>query len=232
MEVIIQRQESSLLLTRAFPSFIMTKYKILVKKGLFRLPKIYSDHERAYIKKRLKEEAAYCLSVLGIRRTTVDKLVERVKIPKGTFYLFYESKELLLFEVLMEQHEIIEKQLIDGIKALQQPVTIEGLTEIIYRCFKATDESSLLRLLTTGEIDLLYRKLPKEVMQTHFLQDSTMINNLVGRVSCSDKINPDHFAAAFRNLFIGMIYKREMGEEYYNEALKLTIRGLVLQMLN
>ena len=60
-----------------------------------RLPKSYSDQERAYITKRLKEEAAACMGKFGIRRTTVDELVKRVKIPKGTFYLFYPSKELL-----------------------------------------------------------------------------------------------------------------------------------------
>ncbi len=196
------------------------------------MPKVYSDNERVYIKKRLKEEAAYCLSTFGIRRTTVDHLVERVQIPKGTFYLFYEAKEILLFEVLLEQHETIEKQLLDEIKALQQHITAESLTEIIYGFFKAIDETGLLRLLTTGEIELLYRKLPQEVMQAHFLHDSTMIKDIVGMVSCTEKINTDYFAAAFRNLFISMIYKREAGEEYFNEALKLTIRGLVLQMLN
>lgn len=89
-----------------------------------------------------------------------------------------------------------------------------------------------MRLLTTGEIELLYRKLPQEVMETHFLHDSTMIKDIIGMVSGSGKINADYYGAAFRNLFIGMIYKREAGEEYFNEALKLTIRGLVLQMLN
>lgn len=202
------------------------------QKGEVKLPKIYSDNERAYIKKRLKEEASYCLSTFGIRRTTVDELVERVKIPKGTFYLFYGSKELLLFEALLEQHETIEKQLLNEIKALEEHITTENLTEIIYSFFKAIDETALLRLLTTGEIELLYRKLPQEVMDTHFLHDSTMIKDIVEMVSCSDKINTDYYAAAFRNLFIGMIYKREAGEEYFNEALKLTIRGLVLQMLN
>ena len=62
------------------------------------MPKSYSEQEREYIRKRLKEEAADCLARYGVRRTTVDELVKRVNIPKGTFYLFYKSKELLLFE--------------------------------------------------------------------------------------------------------------------------------------
>jgi len=194
------------------------------------LPKTYSDDERAYIKKRLQEEAAYCLSNYGIRRTTVDELINRVKIPKGTFYLFYDSKELLLFEVLLEQHELIEKQMFDEIRALRSHVTSDSLTEIIYHFFKEIDQTGLLRLLTTGEIELLYRKLPQKVMQDHFIHDSSTIKTILESLSLPENINVNHFSAAFRNLFISMIYKREMGDEYFDDALKLTIRGLVIQM--
>lgn len=72
---------------------------------------LYSDQEREYIIKRLKEEAAACMGQFGIRRTTVDELVKRVNIPKGTFYLFYKSKELLLFDVIQEQHELVNQKL-------------------------------------------------------------------------------------------------------------------------
>ena len=72
------------------------------------MPKCYSDQEREYIKKRLKEEAVACMGQFGIRRTTVDELVKRVNIPKGTFYLFYPSKEMLLFDVSQENINLIK----------------------------------------------------------------------------------------------------------------------------
>lgn len=64
----------------------------------------HDQKEANYIKKRLKEEAGICLAQFGIKGTTGDELVRRVKIPKVTIYLFNKSKELLVFEVLMEQH--------------------------------------------------------------------------------------------------------------------------------
>ena len=39
------------------------------------------------------------------------------------------------------------------------------------------------------------------------------------------------FSAAFRNIFISMVYGREIGDESFDEALKLTVKGLVMQML-
>ena len=82
------------------------------------MPKSYSDQEREYIKQRLKEEAAVCMAQYGIRRTTVDELVKRVNIPKGTFYLFYKSKELLLFDVILEQHEIVDQKLYEAVSRI------------------------------------------------------------------------------------------------------------------
>ena len=82
------------------------------------MPKSYSEQEREYIRERLKEEAAQCLAKYGVRRTTVDEIVRRVKIPKGTFYLFYKSKELLLFEVIQEQQENINRQLYQAVSEM------------------------------------------------------------------------------------------------------------------
>ena len=56
------------------------------------MPKTYSEQEREYIDKRLREEAMNCMAAYGIRKTTVDELVRRVRIPKGTFYLFMSPK--------------------------------------------------------------------------------------------------------------------------------------------
>ena len=56
------------------------------------MPRAYSDQERAYIRQRLHEEAILCIKQYGMRKTSVDELVRRVNIPKGTFYLFYPSK--------------------------------------------------------------------------------------------------------------------------------------------
>lgn len=103
------------------------------------MPKSYSDQEREYITKRLKEEAAACMAQYGIRRTTVDEIVNRVNIPKGTFYLFYKSKELLLFEVIQEQHETVNRELFKAISEIAHTdFSAEKLTDLIFDFYKMT----------------------------------------------------------------------------------------------
>ena len=59
------------------------------------MPRAFSEAEKSFIKERLLQEAEACLSLYGVRKTTVDELVQRVKIPKGTFYLFYTNPRKL-----------------------------------------------------------------------------------------------------------------------------------------
>ena len=55
------------------------------------------------IKERLQKAAVESMIKYGVRRTTVDCLAKGANIPKGIFYLFNDSKEELLFEVLEKE---------------------------------------------------------------------------------------------------------------------------------
>ncbi|MEH2936687.1 TetR/AcrR family transcriptional regulator [Acutalibacter sp. JLR.KK004] len=120
------------------------------------MPKSYSEQEREYIRKRLKEEAAKCLARYGVRRTTVDEIVKRVNIPKGTFYLFYKSKELLLFEVIQEQQENVNRKLYQTISGIASTeLSAEKLTDVIFEFYKMTEEMLILKLIDVNEVELL-----------------------------------------------------------------------------
>ncbi|MGG5318328.1 TetR/AcrR family transcriptional regulator [Enterococcus sp. AZ072] len=193
------------------------------------MPKVFSEDERKFIDKRLREEAAYCLTNFGVKRTTVDELVKRVQIPKGTFYLFYDSKEELLFRALLDLHEQIEKELVKLIDDLTDIRNVELVTDALLDLFKLADQFGLLRMMTTGELDLIYRKLPNEVFQAHLADDFDAVEAIFILLEVPlEKI--DGYAAAFRGLFVTMLYKREVGEVHAFEALRLCIRGLVIQM--
>ncbi|WP_313131820.1 TetR/AcrR family transcriptional regulator [Anaerocolumna sp.] len=195
------------------------------------MPKCYSQQEREYIIKRLKEEAAKCLSQYGIKRTTVDEIVKRVKIPKGTFYLFYKSKELLLFDVILEEHDKIEKQLLEALSSLNpKEITFEEMTDLLFSFFKAVEDIPILKMLNSGEIEILTRKLPEDIVAEHLLQDNSMIERLFEKIVPKGK-NMEVFSVAFRNIYFATLHKNEFDERHYDDALKLLIRGLVIQLL-
>lgn len=195
-------------------------------------PKSYSEQERGYIQKRLKEEAAKCLAQYGIRRTTVDEIVKHVKIPKGTFYLFYRSKELLLFEVILEQHDWMEQKVYQSISTLDpETLSADKLTDTLLGFYKMSAEMSVLKLLNSDEIELLARRLPQETLAEHFGDDDAMMERIFAALPMKPGAAPKAFSTAFHFLYFSSLHKGEIGGENHEKALRILIYGLVTQLI-
>ena len=196
------------------------------------MPKSYSEQEREYIKKRLREEAAKCLARYGVRHTTVDEIVKRVNIPKGTFYLFYQSKELLLFEAIQEQHEVVNQKLYKAISNLAtQELSAEKLTDVIFKFYKMTEEMPILKLIDLGEVELLVRKLPRETVEEHLQDDTDTIEKMFALLPVKKEVDMKVMSAAFHAIYYATLHKAEIGEEQYDDALRTLIYGIVTQVI-
>lgn len=194
------------------------------------MPKTYSDTERDYIKKRLIEEAQSCLTHYGLRKTTVDEIVRRVNIPKGTFYLFYESKELLVFDVLNEYHDKIQQELGQRLSAVRQSVTAEAMSRIIFDMYKEVEASFLFKFITGGDLELLLRKLPPELSLSHAQKDDLNVEQLVSMIPGITQERIKALSGALRAIFMSMLHRNEIGEDIFEEALYLMIRGVISQI--
>lgn len=194
------------------------------------MPKKFSDTEKEYIKKRLKEEALKCLTTYGVKKTTVDELVKRVNIPKGTFYLFYESKELALFDAINDLHDDIRIKLMGQLEKFSEGLTVEDLTDFLYRLYKSVDQTGLMPLIANGELDYLIRRLPEDKVKEHLIYDDSSVEQIFAFL-CPGKENIQVFSGAFRAVFLSMLYQREIGMEIYDDVIKMMIRGIVIQVL-
>ena len=196
------------------------------------MPKCYSDQEKEYIRKRLKEEAAKCLGQYGIRHTTVDEIVKRVNIPKGTFYLFYQSKELLLFDTILEIHDQIETELYQSFENFSgKDCNAEVVTDTIYGFYKKAAESPVLSMLNPDEVELLARKLSKEVLAGHLEEDNSMIEKIFQNLPLFKDVDSEVISTAFRSIYFMTLHSNEIGEEHFNQALRMLVYGIVIQFM-
>jgi AcrR family transcriptional regulator len=161
----------------------------------------------------------------------VDELVKRVKIPKGTFYLFYENKEVLFFEVLIELHEAVEGKFRTTLQENKGKVSVDCLTEWITQMYLDTNNLSMLKVMETGDWEILMRRLPEEAIAEHAGHDYDLILMLAKVVPEIAKKDLEVFVAALRAVFIMIVYQREIGAKDFPSVLRLTIRGIVLQLL-
>jgi len=195
------------------------------------MPKTLSESERAYIKERLKTETQKCLATYGIRKTTIDELIKRVGIPKGTFYLFYESKEQLLFEVIMDFDKEAQDQLLQEVSALPGVPDADAFTDIILRFYRRVDESFLPRLMQNGELEYFMRTVPPELSRQHAERDKEAMKRMFAAFPGMQSDRAAVLSAAFRGVFLTLLFKDEIGAEIYEDALRVLIRGVALQLL-
>lgn len=64
------------------------------------MARAFTEKEKEQVAVALKQAAEACLMAYGVRKTTVDELVQRANISKGSFYAFYPSKEVLFLTYL------------------------------------------------------------------------------------------------------------------------------------
>ena len=195
------------------------------------MPKTFSESERAYIQERLKTEAKKCLATYGIKKTTIDELVKRVGIPKGTFYLFYESKERLLFDVILEFSDEIQAQLLQEIAKMQTIPSVDTLSDIILRFYLKLDESFIPRVMQNGELEFFMRSLPPELSQMHAAHDQSAVEQLLCMLPGMQKKRAEVFSAALRSIFLSILYKDQIGPDIFDETLWILVRGVVIQLL-
>lgn len=195
------------------------------------MPKSFTESERAYMKNRLMKEAQICLTQFGMRKTTVDELVKRVNIPKGTFYLLYSSKELLFFDVFCQLHDELQSQLLSQIHALEGNVTPDAITDLIFGLYKQVDSPFLYSFIASGDLELLIRKLPPEVAMAHAEEDNFSMEQLLSLLpGVHTEGNIQVFSAVLRAIFMTMLHKKEIGEDVFDDAIKVMLRGVVLQL--
>ena len=194
------------------------------------MPKTFSEHERTYIKNRLIEEAEICLGIYGVKKTTIDELVKRVNIPKGTFYLFYASKEILFFDVINKYHQQVNNEINDQLNKMSEPLSIETLTTLIFKMYQSVYSSFIYQLIKANELELIIRKLPLKLKIDHIDNDDFNVEILLKQIPGTDQTKISIYSTSLRAVFLAMLHKQEIGDDRFDDVIRLMIRGIVMQI--
>lgn len=190
----------------------------------------FSDNEKELIREKLVEVAQACLSKYGVRKTTVEQIVQMTGIAKGSFYNFYASKEILFFTVLEEY----QKSVIDALTSKlheEEYMGIDKFTELIYELYQNVRKSFIMNIIQNQEFEYLMRKLPKELIINHHSLDDILTKKIFSYIRIKDDVNIDVVTASLRAIFMSMVYIEEIGEKDFDEVLRLLIKGLALQIV-
>lgn len=190
----------------------------------------FTDEEKKLIRKKLQKVARECIKRYGVRKTTVDQMVAMADISKGSFYNFYSSKEMLFFTVLEEYQIDIMNRLAEQLEQKNQ-INADQFVKLLYDFYQDFRYSFVLTIFKNNEMELLIRKLPKEVIETHHLLDDRMVEKIVSRINIRETVSVEIVSALFRTIAMSILHTEEIGEKQFDMILKLLIQGIVGQII-
>ena len=189
----------------------------------------FTSEEKEVIRKKLHKVAKECLQRYGVKKTTVDQMAAMVDISKGSFYNFYSSKEMLFFMVLEEYQIDVMNRLTEQL-GMETKIDTNRLVQLLYDFYQDFRYSFMYTIFKNHEMELLVRKLPKEVITNHHMIDDRMVKKIVSRINIRENVSVEIVSALFRTIAMTILHIEEIGEEQFDTTLKLVIQGIVEQI--
>ena len=189
----------------------------------------FTSEEKEVIRKKLHKVAKECLQRYGVKKTTVDQMAAMVDISKGSFYNFYSSKEMLFFMVLEEYQIDVMNRLTEQL-GMEVKIDTNRLVQLLYDFYQDFRYSFMYTIFKNHEMELLVRKLPKEVITNHHMIDDRMVKEIVSRINIRENVSLEIVSALFRTIAMTILHIEEIGEKQFDTTLKLVIKGVVEQI--
>ena len=183
----------------------------------------FTEEQNETIRRDLIREARCCGVTVGMRKTSVEQLTEAVGISKGSFYKFFDSKELLFFAVLEDIHT---ECFAAAQKSLQENAAIDPASRtaaaILAACRWLSETKAFVFI--ENDAEFLLHRLPEEVKTAHYHDDETHIRLLLEKYDLAPNRGISLAAATVRELILTVSHKEQIGE-LYPQVLETLVYG-------
>ncbi len=183
----------------------------------------FTEEQNETIRRDLIRAARRCGVTVGMRKTSVEQLTEAAGISKGSFYKFFDSKELLFLAALEDIHAegfaVAQRSLAEN--AALAPA--ERAAAAILAACRWLSETQAFVFLENDE-EFLLRRLPQGVKDAHYHDDDVHIRALLEESGLRPRGGMDLAAAAIRGLILTVSHQEQIGA-LYPQVLETLVYG-------
>jgi len=199
------------------------------------MARTFSEREKKSIKNNLYSKGKELFSTLGLKKTTIDDLVNSAGIGKGSFYKFFPSKEILYLEILEEEEKNIRSSM--ALEHLNgKNLTKENLKDFLSGISIYIDKNPiLLKMFDENSLELIMRKIPPERIAQHMKNDSKWFSALFQNWKTEGYLpneNEDVISALFRSIFILFTQKEVIGKDLFLPTMDLLFDFIAAGVIN
>jgi AcrR family transcriptional regulator len=196
------------------------------------MPRGFTEQEKRAIREKLIEKGRQHFERFGVRKTNVADLAREAGIAKGSFYLFFESKEDLFLTINEAFDKKLQREISRRLEKSQNPK--ETLRKFLLHVLDLFEIDPMLKLaVNKEEFESLSRKIPPDKFRRH--QESTMafLTRLVERWQQDGIIrdyDPKVIVGAVKSLYFVVLHRDFIGKAVFRQVADLLIDSLVVNL--
>jgi AcrR family transcriptional regulator len=193
------------------------------------MPRPFTEEEKYQIRLKLLQVASDSMVQMGIKKMSVDEIVKSVGISKGGFYLFYPSKEALIFDVIQTTQENIRKDL-KQVLLEKWDTPRELFVRFLGFLFDVFEKYPVMKVIAQPEeMSILMRSVPLERQQNEQKDDDDFFIAIFDdwkTIGLVTHIDSKVLAGIPRLVMVLVLQKEMIGEDRFEDLIKLFINGL------
>ena len=197
------------------------------------MPRRFSPDDRARIALRLRDVGRHAFAAYGLRRVSVDELARAAGISKGAFYLFFDSKEALLLDLLQSFEADFQRRLLDEVlKPDLGP--LESLRVLLATAVEVRGTEPLLRNLSDIDLATLMRGIPPDKVTALRDADVTSARRFVDywrEHGAPISIDAEVLTGLMRAIVLSSFREQVIGPNVYEQVIQLMIDAVAANLV-
>jgi AcrR family transcriptional regulator len=189
------------------------------------MPKAFTKPQKEMIEAQLIQATMARLNRLDEEKLTVDQLVRDVGISKGAFYLFFDSKEALIFRTIVSFHDLVEAEMQELIMKSGTKDQKALFIDIMNALYASVQQAPWLLKLEGAMYQDLVKKIDQNALDAHLEKDQEMTQRMMELFGIADRDAP-LVSAHLRAIFMLLLHKKEIGEAYFDIVVSQQISWL------
>lgn len=193
----------------------------------------FTELEKERIRLEMLQFAHRSFIDKGLKNTSIEEITSSVGIAKSSFYVFFESKEMLYLELLALEGEGIEKRVWPEVEKAKG--IYSAIKTYLYKMSLELESNILTQRLITNleEYKMVSRKVNSEYVGSKILRSIVPLMEFIKSRQESNEIIEEDIeviAATIRAALLIVVHKDDVGEVVYPKVQDILFNAIAKEL--
>lgn len=190
----------------------------------------FSENEKERIRQCLIDEGEKLFVKYGLKKVTIDDIVDAVKIAKASFYKFYEGKEYLFLDIAQERQKEIFDKLTVVLDSSKNKPDRERVKLVFYNMSLLMRSYPLLTMIDKDIVEIIMRKVDMERLGAFSAQGVNAVQLMIDK-GIKFKVTADVASMLFQALYQSYISVANQPPEMQKQVIDIMLEGILNQIV-